>query len=116
MRPPLPDIRSLVLVLTLALASACATHPAAPCRTGEHAAVGDSLYFGMARPGGAVTQQEWQDFVAREVTPRFPEGLTSWQASGQWLSKEGVIEREPSYVVYVVHPDTPQFEKAIHEI
>ncbi len=108
-------IRAFVVVLSLAVAS-CATGPPTPCRTGEHSAVGDALYFGMARPGGVVTPEEWQQFVAGEVTPRFPAGFTQWQASGQWISKDGELEREPSRVVYVVHPDDRHSEDAIHDI
>ena len=112
----MPDMRTLLIVLAIALAPACAIDRSAACKPGEQTAVGDSLYFGMTRPDGVITADEWQDFIASEVTPRFPHGLTSWQASGQWLSKDGALQREPSRVVYVVHPDDPRSEKAIHEI
>ncbi|MGH6636071.1 MAG: DUF3574 domain-containing protein, partial [Gammaproteobacteria bacterium] len=62
--------------------------------------------FGTAKPGGSVTSQEWQEFMNQVVTPHFPEGLTSWEASGQWQSVTGVIEREASHVLHIVHPDT----------
>ena len=50
------------------------------------------------------------------MTPRFPEGLSTWQASGQWRSASGQIIREPSYVLSLVHPDDPVPNKAIQEI
>ena len=109
-----------VVVLVLAISSlACTSAPPAPspCRPGEERAVSDSLYFGTSRPqGGEVTAEEWQRFIVEEVTPRFPQGLTSWQASGQWLSAVGTLQRERSYVLYIVHPDTAVDEKAIQEI
>lgn len=50
------------------------------------------------------------------MTPRFPEGLSTWQASGQWRSASGEVIREPSYVLSLVHPDDPVPNKAVQEI
>src|SRR5262245_54518677 len=33
------------------------------------------LYFGTAKPEGAVTEAEFREFVDQFVTPRFPDGL-----------------------------------------
>ena len=41
------------------------------------------LYFGTARPEGAVTDEEFQAFIDREVTSRFPAGLTVVKAEGR---------------------------------
>ncbi len=61
------------------------------------------LLFGRTRPGGVVTEPEWQDFLATAVTPRFPDGLTVLQGSGQWRSPvTGRISAEPSTVVEIV--------------
>lgn len=104
-------------VFTLALAlGACASNQLWSCRTGERLSVMDSLYFGTAKPDGRVTAQEWQEFMNQVVTPRFPGGLTSWEASGQWQSATGVIERESSHVLHIVHPDTEESERAVQEI
>ncbi|MGH8644794.1 MAG: DUF3574 domain-containing protein [Gammaproteobacteria bacterium] len=104
-------------VFTIALAlGACASNPLWSCRTGERLAVMDSMYFGTVKPGGSVTAQEWQEFMNQVVTPRFPEGLTSWEASGQWQSATGVIEQESSHVLHIVHPDTEESELAVREI
>src|SRR4029450_11748395 len=48
-----------------------------------------TLYFGLARPKGAVTELEWQLFLRDEVTTRFPAGLTVWEAEGQWGAARG---------------------------
>ncbi len=66
--------------------------------------VQDSLYFGFNRPGGAVTEEEWQAFVDAEVTPRFPDGLTQIQAQGQWKGKDGAVVKEPCRVLLLLHP------------
>lgn len=114
----LPGARLVVLAPVLALFfTACATGTADRCPDGGTRAVGESLYFGTAIPaGGIVSTEQWETFVAREVTPRFPKGLTSWRAKGQWLGENGELQHEESYVLYVVHPDTPESETAVRAI
>lgn len=67
-----------------------------------------TLYFGMNRKGGNVTEAQWQAFLRDEVTKRFPEGFTVWQADGQWRRPDGGIEHERSKVLRIVHADTPE--------
>jgi Protein of unknown function (DUF3574) len=67
-------------------------------------------------PGGEVKPEEWQEFLAEVITPRFPEGLTSWPAAGQWRNDTGQLEKENSYVLQLVHADSPQAENAIREV
>ena len=43
-------------------------------------------------------------FLRDEVTKRFPDGLTVWEAEGQWLTAAGSIDREESKVLLVVMP------------
>jgi len=64
----------------------------------------DTLYFGTQKPeGGMVSDAEWQQFLADEITSRFPSGLTTWEASGQWRDQHNVIERERTHIVQIVH-------------
>src|SRR5690242_8475365 len=63
-----------------------------------------TLYFGLGRPKGTVSELEWQLFVRDEVTPRFPAGLTVWDAEGQWQS-QGAIGHERTKVLLLVHAD-----------
>jgi len=65
-----------------------------------------TLYFGLARPKGSVSELEWQVFLRDEVTSRFPDGLTVWDADGQWRNTAGSIDHENSKVLLLVHPDT----------
>ncbi len=74
------------------------------------------VYFGANTPDGSVAPAEWQDFVDAEVTPRFPDGFSFWSASGQWRSSSGVIEREPSRVLNVVHAGRADESRALDEI
>jgi hypothetical protein len=50
-----------------------------------------------------VSETAWVRFVAREMTPRFPDGLTITDAIGQWRDRDsGKIVREPSKHVEIV--------------
>ena len=72
-----------------------------------------TLYFGLARPKGAVTELEWQLFLRDEVTRRFPDGLTVWEAEGQWRTPAGSIDHERSKVLLLVHPDTAAARQSV---
>jgi hypothetical protein len=72
-----------------------------------------TLYFGLARPKGAVTELEWQLFLRDEVTKRFPDGLTVWGAEGQWRTPAGTIDNEQSKVLLLVHPDTAAARQSV---
>jgi hypothetical protein len=53
--------------------------------------------------GGSTAK--WRTFLAREVTPRFPDGLTVYETSGQWRDpKTQRISREKSRVLRIVAP------------
>ncbi len=67
-------------------------------------------------PGGIVSSDEWAKFLSATVTPRFPGGLTVWQASGQWQSSDGKPTREVSYVLSLIHPADAQAETAVQAI
>ena len=53
----------------------------------------------------AVSEVAWGRFVDREITPRFPAGLTVFNAAGQWQDKsKNRIVHEPSKIVQIVLP------------
>lgn len=63
------------------------------------------LYFGFGKPDGSeVTAEEWAKFLADEVTPRFPSGFTVIEALGQYRGDNGVIVKEKSRVLVLLHP------------
>jgi len=109
--------RALLLPCGLAAAlAACCSVPAPACASGEQRSVSELLYFGTARPGGVVSADEWSGFLAREVTPRFPQGLSAWQAAGQWRSADGSLTRENSYVLNLVHPESEAADLSVRAI
>lgn len=67
------------------------------------------LLFGRDVAGrGPITDAQRARFVADAVTPRFPDGLTTWDTRGQWRDREtGRIVREESFVIRIVAPDSP---------
>ena len=113
-------MRSLLLGTCGAIALAlggCASTPHFTCAAGERAMRVDTYYFGTGIPGGGtVSETEWSTFVGEVVTPRFPEGLTTWQASGQWRGASGVVEREGTHVLRLAHPDDAAHERAAAEV
>ena len=78
--------------------------------------VADLLHFGLDTPDGTLADAEWDRFVDTEITPRFPAGLTVFDAHGQWRSRDGRIEREPSRVVEIVHADDAQSRDALRAL
>ena len=78
--------------------AACAA-PAKPMLRAE-------IYFGRNIGGRlGVGERQWARFVARELTPRFPGGLTVIEGQGQWRGASGSIVHEPSKIVIVFVPD-----------
>lgn len=62
------------------------------------------LYFGLSRADGdRVSDQEFQAFIDQEVTPRFPDGFTIVHGYGQWRQQDGVIAREASRMLVLLH-------------
>jgi hypothetical protein len=74
-----------------------------------------TLYFGLGKPDGSVSELEWQMFLRDEVTTRFPDGLTVWDASGQWKADKG-LQHERTKVLLLVHPDSTVAGQAISSL
>lgn len=123
------SVRFLLLPL-LALAAlagpGCATNPGAataPVVTEAGASwVRTELYFSIGdwTETSLNTEPEarWQDFLDREVTPRFPDGLSVIDVYGQWRNPQAgaSVRRERSRLLVVVHPDSPEASAKIDAI
>ena len=59
-------------------------------------------FWAKCRSRGGVSDEEWRAFLADTVTPRFPDGLSVFDASGQWRDSEGGIVRERSKMVLIL--------------
>ena len=68
-----------------------------------------TLYFGRAIAGRLpVSDAEWGGFVRSDLAPRFPDGFTVTEATGQWRNPAtGLAEHEQTKVVQaVLKPDS----------
>lgn len=87
------------------------------CPAGAESWARTELYMGLSRPDGSVIgDADFQGFVDREVTPRFPDGLTLFAGSGQWRGDDGTIVKEGSRVLVLLHPETPEVEGALEAV
>lgn len=62
------------------------------------------LFFGTAKPHGAVTAEEFKAFLDEVITPLFPDGLTVVAADGQFKNEAGVIIKEDAFLLVLLYP------------
>jgi len=121
----------LAACMTLA---ACATTPASTAASLQgdaarpaHAQgwLRSELYFGVGDESGVadrpqdapIDEATWRAFLDKEVTPRFPDGLTVFDAYGQWLFRgDGAPHRLKTKVLVILHEDTPRRRADIEAI
>jgi len=113
--------RVLPGVLALLWMTACAVQPATTQATLQGDAAHPSitrgwvetrLYFGLGSaddPAHDVSESSWRAFLDKEVTPRFPDGLSVLDVYGQWQGKQQTVpERLRSKQLVIDYPDTPE--------
>ncbi|WP_020173949.1 DUF3574 domain-containing protein [Methyloferula stellata] len=74
------------------------------------------LVFGLAGKPGRVASHAWDAFMEREVTPRFPDGLTVFDGYGQWRNKRGTISKESSRLLLIWYEKDATTETKIEAI
>ena len=93
------------LATMLAAMLGCTPTTSFQCPEGFQQVVRYELFFGLDHTDGrSVSDQQWAEFLADTVTPRFPLGLSVLEVKGQWQRPDGVIERENTKLVVLVHP------------
>ena len=98
---------ALVALATLATATAAPASAlgadAASCPPGTEPFAEYRLFFGRSQGGvEVVSDAAWRAFLADEVTPRFPDGLTVLDAAGQWRDGAGAIVRERTKLLLIL--------------
>nr|WP_315448744.1 DUF3574 domain-containing protein [uncultured Pseudomonas sp.] len=78
------------------------------------------LYFSVGSldgKEGAVSPARWREFLDKEVTPRFPDGFTVFDAYGQWKDHRAKEpERLSTKVIVVLHENSAKNEGSIEAI
>jgi hypothetical protein len=101
-----------------AVAPAVAGDPAHPGRTSGW--VDTKLYFGLGPaddPGKGISESAWRAFLDKEVTPRFPDGLSVLDVYGQWQGKgETAPERIRTKLLVIDYPDNQENHDKIEAI
>jgi hypothetical protein len=104
---------SLLGVLLALVPQAAFGQAALSCSGGQKPMLVAELLFGRS----VGSEADWQRFLAREITPRFPDGLTVYDTRGQWRDPAGArITRERSKVVMIATPGGAEVETRLQEI
>ncbi len=103
----------VALLGLIALTAAAIAQPSLQCTGAQKPWTVAELLFGR----GNVSDFNWNRFVDAEVTPRFPDGLTIYDARGQWRNPQtSKISRERSKVVMIAMPPDAGNEAKLQEI
>lgn len=82
--------------------------------------VDTQLYFGLGpadHPEQGTSEAAWRAFLDKEVTPRFPSGLSVVDVYGQWQGKKDPApQRLRSKLLIVDYPDTGENRGKVEEI
>ncbi|HEY4124975.1 MAG TPA: DUF3574 domain-containing protein [Rhizomicrobium sp.] len=111
-------MRNIFVLAALVMISGCASGSGAMrCAAPAHEMGRVELLFGAAlNDGTPIDNRQWQDFLDREVTPRFPSGLTAYEAYGQWQDSNGKIEKSPSRVLVIWYGTQPDMSVRIDAV
>jgi hypothetical protein len=100
-------LKHALAALSIILWASAAPAQMLSCPLPAKSMVRAELLFGRNIGGRlGVTERKWTRFLAREIAPRFPDGLTVLDGTGQWRDPDrGVTVHERSKIVIVVTPD-----------
>lgn len=108
----------LFIALLLIANPAAATAQPLSCRAPQKPMLEVTMFFGRGSTiRFGVSETRWSQFLATEITPRFADGLTVLDATGQWRPPQTTrILRERSKVVVIVAADEPQIHERVAAI
>ena len=105
------------LALAGMMLAACIVSTAPACPEGADQWVKYQLFMGRSNQTGEVVDDAaWATFLGDTVTPRFPDGLTTYDARGQWRDSEGQIKKERTKVLVILAPPGEDGLRLIGEI
>ena len=105
----------LFLILLSALGGGACVHEQKGRDSATRALHGDPyietvLVIGLSKPGGVVTETEWQYFVDSYITPKYRRGLTILDSDGQWMMQTGEVIKEDSKIIILLYGAGSQAE------
>jgi Protein of unknown function (DUF3574) len=108
-------MRPMVALVVFTALSGCASLPQACLPPAQPMTTAEMLFGRNIGNHVGVSEADFAQFTAREITPRFPDGLTVVDARGQWRDA-GTIVREPSKLVLITFSDDPQKRASLDAI
>jgi hypothetical protein len=107
--------RAVVIVLLASIEGIATVHAQAAiqCSGTQKPWVVADLLFGRTH----VSEASWARFLAAEVTPRFPDGFTVFDAKGQWRAPGAQkISRERSKLLLIAMPPGSDNDERLQKI
>jgi hypothetical protein len=104
-------IAGAVLVLGL---NGCAGVFQPACPAGQSHVRTAQLFLGASKV--KLADADLRRFVAQEVTPRFPDGVTVLDGGGQWKGRENRMMREAAKVLLIVLPPRSDAEARVEAV
>ena len=105
-----------IVALALALTGGGNAQPI-ECHVGKPQQVAELMFGRNIGSRLGVSDAQWARFVDREITPRFPDGLTVVDTRGQWRdAKRDRIVREPGKLVQIVLPGKAEDAERLNDV
>jgi len=109
--------RHPVLICLALLLCCCPGCTGGVATTGTPGWVASEIYLGSNIPGGGeVSEQQFSEFLATQVTPAFPAGLTVYDAYGQMQDSSLQIVKQKTKVLLLVHEDSAAGAAAVKQV
>ena len=107
--------RSALAVYLLALVAPASAQTACPVALQPWSRI--ELHLGLGLPGGGVVSRaQFRNFLEGTVTPRFPDGYTVLEATGNYRYKSGKIAAEPARVLVILTKAPDEAARRVEEI
>ena len=105
------------LAMVIMAVAACSETDAPACPDGADEWVRYELFMGRSSQQVEVVDDEaWDAFLDDTVTPRFPDGLSVFDARGQWRGSDGLVQKERSKLLVILAPQGDDSAILIDEI
>jgi hypothetical protein len=113
MRAPAIGLLAIVTFAIFTVTVRADAQPVLQCSGAQKSWLVAELLFGREH----VSEKRWRRFLATEITPRFPDGLTVFDARGQWRAPgRKTIARERSKIVMIAMPPGPDNDGRLQDI